>query len=208
MESPVLGQWSRKAQMLPVLGFHCRNRMGVEGGSSGRLVSGEDVYTGKCALGSEDGDDSLWTPAVFPRGPRSSWKTGVDWFTPLHLCVPKRCPGIPCEHCSQSLPCFPAVPSPTSSRVPLHPLATLTPLDAASLCLPEGLDRNFLGFPFPDCGQTFWLPLHVISRRNYMGFRSTEESTLLISWDLTAASGSQRAISKSKVIWFQKPLAN
>lgn len=158
MELPVLGQWSRKAQMLPVLGFHCRNRIGVEGGTSGPLVSGEGVYTGKCALGAKDGGDSLWTPAVFPRGPRSSWKTGVDWFTPLHLCVPKGCPGTPREHCSQSLPCSPAAPAPMSSRVPLHPLTTLRPLDQLPSAFLRDQAGTFSGFPFRTVAKPFGFP--------------------------------------------------
>lgn len=42
-----------------------------------------------------------------------------------------------------------------------------------------------------------------------MGFRSTEESILLVSWDLQLPWHlSDPSLSKSKVIWFQMPLAN
>lgn len=42
-----------------------------------------------------------------------------------------------------------------------------------------------------------------------MGFRSTEESKLLISWDLQLHRHlSDPSLSKSKVIRFQMPLAN
>ena len=46
MELSVLGQWSSKVQRLPGLGFHCRNRIGVEGGPAGKLVGREGLYTG------------------------------------------------------------------------------------------------------------------------------------------------------------------
>lgn len=51
-------------------------------------------------------------PAIFLWGPRSSWKTGVDWFTPLGPYAQRRYPGTACECHSQSLPSYP-----TSSRV-------------------------------------------------------------------------------------------
>lgn len=104
----------------------------------------------------------------------------------LSICVFQRgAQGHPVSTAARAFPAalLPRLPClPVSPCIPSRPSGLWT--HAASLCLPEGPGGNFFGFPFPDCGQTFWLPLHIISRRNYMGFRSTEESKLLISWDL------------------------
>ena len=122
-------------------------------------------------LGDGEGRCLLW-PAVSPRGPGSSWKTGLtcpSLSVSGHGGCSQKMPG---ERCNQNPPCFPAVLAPMALHVPSNPTMPLGLGTQLPFTLPRTEARTFSGSSFHIVMKSFSLLFTLSARRNYSGLRS------------------------------------